>query len=480
MKRTSIALLLLVLSSCTDGFTDINTNPNAPEEVDAQFLLANVLYNAANNNAVDGWENGNLLAQLTTKFDFNDIDRFILRENAELWTNTYFPLRDNQTVLDLAEQAGNDTYKGIALVMRAYLAATVTDLWGDGPYTEALQGKIDNFTPAYDTQEQIYTGTNGILASLREAVDVLEASTDRIAGDVIYAGNTDAWIRFANALRVRYLMRIEKRQDPSSELQQIVGSGRLFQSNADNAVMPYLATAPNQWSLFTARSGDYNNVRMSKTIETVLKQYDDPRLFTLFKPTAVSQNTANPVYTGLQNGLAPTDRANVSLNEISTLGAIFRDVPDGVNAILMTYPELQFTLAEAALKGYIGGDAQAYYEAGVRAAFLYLEADDPALEMPADYLQRPGVAFDTNTALEQIMTQKWLANFLNGYEAWCDFRRTGLPKLTLSQEQITNNGGFPSRFRYPVSEQAVNLENYTIAVNRMGNDNHNVKAWWEE
>ena len=100
---------------------------------------------------------------------------------------------------------------------------------------------------------------------------------------------------------------------------------------------------------------------MSRTIEDVLEQYDDPRLFTLFKPTAVSQGTTLPEYTGLQNGLAPTDRANVSLNEISTLGAIFRDVPDGVNAILMTYPELQFTLAEAAFKGYISGDPKTYY-----------------------------------------------------------------------------------------------------------------------
>lgn len=474
-KIIGTTLLLLVLGACTKQFEEINTNPNVPEKVDAQFLLTNILWNAANNNAIDAWNAGNFLAQLTARFAFNEIDRYDIRTNTELWNKTYQLLNDVKSLEELAE-SGNSTYKGIALVMRAFLTSTLTDLWVDVPYSDALKGLSEgNFTPSYDTQEEIYNGPNGILASLREAVVVLDASRNNlpIAGDIIYNGNVDQWIRFANSLLVRYLLRVSNRLQVGSELQSLVSSGMLMQGNEDNGLVPYLTTAPSQWFVHTIREGDYANVRMSTTIDSILTTYNDPRVSVWFKQTVASQGST-AVYEGIPNGLGPDKRSNYNLAQVSTLGAIFRDQPAGVNAVFMLYSELQFALAEAAEKGLISGNAQTYYEAGIQASFQYYN-----ITMPTGYLSDPNIAWATGNNLSRIITQKWLASMLVGYEGWFNYRRTGFPALTPAVDNVNNNL-IPVRYRYPDTEKAVNPNSYSEAVGRIGGDTYDAKGWWEQ
>lgn len=469
-------LLLACLSfgSCSKEFEKINTNPNAPEQVDAQFLLSNILWNAANNNAVDAWNAGNFLAQLTAKHNFNEIDRYDIRTNTELWNKTYLLLNDVKSLETLAEN-GNQTYKGVALVMRAFLFATLTDLWGDVPYSEAIKGTSDNnFSPKYDTQEEIYTGNEGILQTLRDAVTILDGSRNNlpIKGDLIYNGNVDQWIRFANSLRVRYLLRVSNKINVASEMQTIVSSNLLMQSNMDNSLVPYLATAPSQWFVHTIREGDYSGVRMSSMIDSVLTNLNDPRLQVWFKPTSASVGMGMPVYKSIPNGLGPASIGQYDLADVSTLGAIFRDQPAGVNAVLMLYSELQFALAEAAQRGLIGGSAQMYYENGIQASFDYYNTT-----MPSNYLVQSEVAWDGS--LSKIITQKWLASMLVGYEGWFNYRRTGFPVLKQAVDNV-NNDMVPVRYRYPDTEKAVNPNNYNAAVSRIGGDTYNIKVWWDK
>ncbi|WMX15887.1 SusD/RagB family nutrient-binding outer membrane lipoprotein [Aureispira sp. CCB-E] len=469
-------LLLACLSfgSCSKEFEKINTNPNAPEQVDAQFLLSNILWNAANNNAVDAWNAGNFLAQLTAKHNFNEIDRYDIRTNTELWNKTYLLLNDVKSLETLAEN-GNQTYKGVALVMRAFLFATLTDLWGDVPYSEAIKGTSDNnFSPKYDTQEEIYTGNEGILQTLRDAVTILDGSRNNlpIKGDLIYNGNVDQWIRFANSLRVRYLLRVSNKINVATEMQTIVSSNLLMQSNMDNSLVPYLATAPSQWFVHTIREGDYSGVRMSSMIDSVLTNLNDPRLQVWFKPTSASVGMGMPVYKSIPNGLGPASIGQYDLADVSTLGAIFRDQPAGVNAVLMLYSELQFALAEAAQRGLIGGSAQMYYENGIQASFDYYNTT-----MPSNYLVQSEVAWDGS--LSKIITQKWLASMLVGYEGWFNYRRTGFPVLKQAVDNV-NNDMVPVRYRYPDTEKAVNPNNYNAAVSRIGGDTYNIKVWWDK
>jgi hypothetical protein len=462
------------MASCDQNFDRINTDPTAPTEVDPQFLLTNILWNVANNNTVDGWNAGNFLGQLTARYDFNEIDRWDIRTNTELWNKSYLLLNDIKSLEELS--GGNQSYKGIALIMRAYLGATLTDLWGDVPYFDAIKGLDEgNFTPKYDSQEDIYTAENGILDNLETAADLLTQNLNGlpISGDIMYGGNIDQWIRLANSLRFRYLMRISSQVDVSQEMQSLVAEGMMFRNNGDNATIPYLSTAPNQWFVYTIRLGDYSDVGMSLTIEEKLKEFDDPRLQHFFKPTPGSVDFSTQVYAGIPNGLGPESRSNWDKANYSNGGDVFRDAPDAVNAMIMTEAELQFLLAEAVNKGLINGSEKAYYQAGILSAFAYYD-----LEIPSDYLQRPGVSYSPTSGLELIMTQKWLANFNNGYEGWLDHRRTGYPILKTAVDN-TNNDLLPVRYRYPNSEQALNKANYDAAVSRMGGDTHDAKGWWE-
>ncbi|WNJ20551.1 SusD/RagB family nutrient-binding outer membrane lipoprotein [Pontibacter sp. G13] len=472
---------VVLLAACTQNFEEINTNPNAPESVDAQFLLPHVIKTLADDMASNGWESGNLLAQLTTKHDFNDVDRYDLKTNTELWNASYFRLRDLETIISQSEaEGGNPAYKGVALVLRAYIAANLTDLWGSIPYSEALKGAEGSFQPTYDTQEEVYTGANGILASLEEANTLLGQGGLPIGGDILFNGDLSMWQKLANSLRVRYLLRVSAvYPQAAAELQSIVDNDPLMEGNDDNAALPYLASAPNQWYVFNTRQGDYENVRMSTTIDTVLQMTlansagdADPRLYDLFKPTAATKDQPVKLYIGLPNGLSASSKSSYVLNEISTLGARFRDIPNGVEAQFMMYAELQFALAEAAQKGMISGEASMYYANGVAAAFEYL-----GVEMPADYMSREGVAF-AGQELEVIMLQKWLASFGNGYEGWYEYRRTGMPALRPSVDNL-NGDLIPVRYIYPTDEQAVNLDNYTSAVSELGADDYNTKSWWD-
>ncbi len=474
MKSNLIILVFafLFFSSCKKNLSEVNLNPNAPEKADPQFLLGNVLYQSAKNNAEQGWKNGNLLAQHTSNIEFFPIDRYDVGTNTELWNATYRMLNDLYAI-ENAENT-NQAYKGVALILRSTLGSLLTDLWGDVPYSQAIKGASNgNFAPVYDKQEDIYTGQNGILANLDKAITLLGSTTDVINGDILYKGDLTKWIRLANALKVRYLLRISKRQNVTVQLQAILTQNNLLRNNADNAVIPFLSSAPNQWFLINEREGRYADVRMSKTSENILNPLDDVRTAVFFKPSVLSVSSGTPRYKGLPNGLSKASQNAYNFNDISAIGRLFRDEPIGVNAPVMTYAELQFLLAEAAQKKLIPGSAAMYYEEGIKASHSYF-----GVVVGVNYLLSPGVALNGNDDLKKIMTQKWISNFLNGYEAWIDVRRTGFPQLPIPQDNLNANK-FPVRFRYPATEQAANKANYEAAVKRLGADSYDSKGWWE-
>ena len=463
---------LAVLASCKKDLAEVNRNPNAPENADPQFLLANVLYNAAKNNAEEAWKNGNLLAQHTSNIEFFPVDRYDVGSNTELWNATYRLLNDVAAIE--TSPAANNGYKGVALIMKAQLAALLTDLWNDVPYSEATKGSTaGTFSPVYDKQQDIYTAPGGILDNLTKASVLLSGTTDVISGDILYKGDLSKWVRLANSLKLRYLIRISKKVAVSAEIQKLLTEGKLFRNNADNAVIPFLTSAPNQWFLINEREGRYADVRMSKTSETIFTGLNDARTAVFFKPTAASVVAGMPAYKGLPNGLSRQSQNAFNFSDISLIGKLFRDDPQGVDAPLMTYAELQFLLAEAANKGFIPGSATPYYEAGIKASHDYYKA-----AVPAGYLSKPDVALNGNDDLKKIITQKWISNFMNGYEAWLDVRRTGFPQLTIPKDNL-NGDKFPVRFRYPSIEQAANKKNYDDAVARIGGDTYNSKGWWE-
>jgi len=479
MKNIALILIIfgLFVVSCTKDFDSINDNPNKPQEVSPEFLLTNVIAAESNEHTYNqGLRLNNYLAQFNADVEFERIDRYELGSNSGYWNLIYGLLADLESMETLPGY--NDAYDGVAEILRSYLFSQLTDIWGDIPYSEAIGSRDFNFTPIYDTQESIYTDLeSGILVRLEAAVSQLQNTTESIRGDIMFGNDLTKWIRFANSLRVRYYLRISKRIMDFSELQQLADGSMLMQSNADNAVVPYLSSTPHQFPLFSASMGIYQGLKMSETVEQALKVWDDPRISVFFNPTQESLLAGIPEFKGMPNGLSTQtiSEMGIVLNDVSNMADRFRAVPNGVDAQLMLYSEVQFALAEAVERGYITGNAKTYYENGIEAHFEYYNA-----EIPSDYFSREVIALNggMNENLEKILTQKWLSLFMVGHEAWFNIRRTGIPVLTPGPDNF-NNDRYPSRYLYPESEQAANRENYEQAASRMGGDNINIKSWWE-
>ena len=474
-KKIAAFLLVLSLTACTEDFSDLNTNPNAPTDVQPEFLLRQVLWDYAEQMSFEGFVAGNLLGQYFTAVDFNLFDRHALNEpqfGGNPWDVLYPNLRDAQLILDMSRSNPNlAVYEGPALVLKAYIAGVITDLFGDVPYREAVAGKSGTVTPAYDPQEEIYLGAGGILDNLEKAVEVMEnyAGAIPLRGDILYAGDLRGWIRFANSLRIKQLMRISGREAVGAELRAIYESGEYIQTNAQNAAFDFSDTPPNSFRMATARTGDFNIYVMSLTAEEILAEPADPRRAVLFRPAG---NTGE--YKGLINGI-DASQTSIVVEDFARPGTLFRERTGDLDANYLTAWETNFFLAEAAERGLIDADVRELYRTAVAQAFDYWQT-----ELPADYLERPGVRLgvDGSGNLPQIHTQKWIALLGQGYEGWIEYRRTGFPELKPVAASL-NNGVYPVRFPYPTDEQALNLLNYQSAADATDGNSPNARVWWD-
>lgn len=467
-------VLLFGLTACTNDFEEINTNPNDPVTVQPSLLLRQVIYDFGEQMSYEGFVAGDLLSQHRTALDFNLFDRHALKSpqlGGNPWPIFYTNLRDNEIILNQSRESETfAVYEGPALILKAYMAAGLTDLFGDVPYSQAFNGINGTVTPIYDAQEDIYLAEGGILDNLDAGIAAITAYEDVITleGDILFNGDLQGWVRFANSLKIKHLLRIEDRVDVSAQLQAIVNEGNYITSNDQNAIFNFSNTEPNSFRLAQLRIGDFNNFVLSETMEAILTNLNDTRLSTFFR-TASSSGAFN----GLINGIDATSTAAV-LGDLSLAGTAFREDTSVLDANFMTAWETSLALAEATQKGLISGDAQALYENGVTLAFEYWQT-----ELPADYLTGSAAYNNaTSTPLEQIITQKWIANIINGYEGWVEYRRTGFPAFMNVQASL-NEGLIPVRMPYPSEEEALNADNYQTAFEATNGNSQNVKVWWD-
>ncbi|WP_155907437.1 SusD/RagB family nutrient-binding outer membrane lipoprotein [Lunatimonas lonarensis] len=510
LKYSSLlaAVTLFVMTGCDKDFEEVNRNPNSPEVVSPALLLPHIIRVASNEIVGKSWGLGNVVVQYSAKIQFTNEDRYNWGPQGNPYSVFYNAMRDVNNVVNLGEAAGQNNYVGAALVMKSMMYAFMTDAYGDLPFTEATRAKEEINYPKFDRQEVIY---QGILADLARANQLLGSSSETMEGDILFGGNVLKWKKLANSLRLRALMRLSKRIDPSSAMQSIVAdpSGSpIITGNEDNAALQHLADVPNQHYLFTTRSGSFDEYRLSTTLERVLKDYNDPRLHVYAQPTTDSRAglVGRPQdYAGVPNGLADEDAYGYSptgdptkggSNFISNIGLLFSCLqcspfasPTGFQTMLMSYSEVQFILAEARERGFITtGNAETYYLNGIRASFDYYEARlraanlnpiaDVTQPAPDYYLQAP-IAYtgSQQEKLVKIGMQKWLALFFTGMEGWYDWRRTGIPTVTPGPAAFFDS--VPRRFMYPTGVQALNRDNYQEAVARQGADVITTRVWWD-
>ncbi|MDB2462944.1 SusD/RagB family nutrient-binding outer membrane lipoprotein [Algibacter sp.] len=472
-----ITFLALTTFSCTKDFETINTNPNAPVSVQPSLLLRQVIYNFGEEMSYEGFVAGDLLSQHRTALDFNLFDRHALKSpqlGGNPWPIFYTNLRDNEIILNQSQTTDAfKVYEGPALILKAYITANLTDLYGDVPYFEAFNGVSGTVTPAYDAQETIYLNDDGILDNLNKGILAIENYTDAIAleGDILFNGDLQAWVRFANALKVKSLIRVSDKSDVSADLQTLFDADNYIKTNAQNAVFDFTNSDPNSFRLAQLRVGDFNNFVLSETMEDILVDLEDPRISAFFRP--FSNSTTND-FNGLLNGIDATSTA-ITLADYSLASTLFREDTSTLDANFITAWEVHFAFSEAAAKNLINADAQELYETGVSLAFEYWNTN-----LPANYLSG-NAAFNhpNKSPLEQIITQKWIANIINGYEGWTEYRRTGFPELKPIAASL-NNDLIPVRMPYPEEEATLNTENYEVAATATDNNSINVPVWWNK
>lgn len=465
MKNLKVWLLILVVAfanACTKDFEEINTNPNQAEEVP----LTNVLLSATTqgvrrvHGASMNMTYAGLWAQHYAKIQYIDEDWYAYRSDALTahWDGLYAgPLADLQDILNRAPASSN--MRAAALTLKSYYFGVATDMWGEVPYTEALDPDR-TVNPAYDSQEDIYAG---IIADLEQA-SAMWGQTDVLGvGDVIYGGDVTLWKKFTNSLLARYLNRA-KHKNPAyaARLATLLSNpGDLIASNAENALMTYPdATPAGSNPLYNNKYNDGRNDHVvSETLVNLLA--GDPRL-----PVYAEVNNAG-LYVGQPNGTVEPN----PFSAVSQIGSKFRD-DYAAPSYLFTYAEVLFIRAEAEnfKPAYFAGIEASCEQNGVTADQAFLDAAE--------------AAYNDNAA-RAIATQKWIALFGDGCEAFTEFRRTGFPSEVVEVPLSQYPGrGVPKRFAYPTSETGNNKLNLEAALTRQGlalpdEELYGNDMWWK-
>ena len=476
MKLIAIMLMIGALVSCTKDFEEMNNDPNRLEDVAPGTLLAPAQYYGMWAITYRAHRIHNELMQYTVEIGtLNDFARYIFRENEPdyLWTNLYRRANDMQKMYQLAAHINDVNNMGAALVMKAWLVSNLTDMFGDIPYTEALKGDEELYYPKFDSQQSIY---ESLLADLRKANDLFKENVSFEGTDLIYNNDPVKWKKFANALRLRLLLRLSNKPEmnTSSEIAEIFNNPTkypLFESNDDEAMMKYTGISPFINTFSTWRAAEFsNNRRMGKPLMDLMNTTVDGRRFRY-----ATKNKAG-AYSGIPSGYTQQQAYEFSLNNgdgASTYATTLQleDYPYPI----LTYAEVMFNLSEAALKGWITASAETYYNKGIEASWRQWNCtwDGTA---GTTYLARSTVKF--NNTMERLMNQKYIALFFSGFEAWYEYRRTGYPNLPIGPA-VGNDGILPRRLEYPLIVKATNKENYREAAARIGGDNLKTRVWWD-
>ncbi len=476
MKKSlflSFALSLGLLTACDNKFDEANLNPNDPTSVPAERLMPHGIYTAVNGViGTLGLDVGNDWAQHTARIQYTEIDQFSFTSDTQdtPWRNLYNEsLADFQKIIELGKAGGNENYQAIGLIMRAYTFSILTDVYGDIPYSEALKGTTAGIVaPKFDMQKDVYTG---LVADLKTASDLISSKSVSSEGDILFGANMTKWKKFANSLSLRLLNRMVGKSglsiDPKSEMTRILSDPTKYPvmtSNADIAQLVYLARPNNNPINENRRTRDDH--RVSATMMDKLVSLSDPRL-----AIYASKAADTGEYKGVPNGLSNSEASALGLSKTSKIGTYF--VQETTPGVLMSYAELNFIKAEAALNGVTAaGDAAAAYQEGIKASMSYY-----GLTTPASYLTATTLKTGSDARV-QVLEQKWIALFGQGIEAWTEYRRTGIPALVVPTINYNNNA-IPTRLPYPSTEENLNNANYKTALTQMGGANTmQTKLWW--
>lgn len=471
-------LFIFVMMAGCKNLDEINHDPTKPTDTEPAYLLTSaqkssmdILYSTLQNGYI-----GMQFAQYWTGNSRVNDAQYAIDENnnTALWNAIYNSLHSLDRIITINNQRGNNpaakNQNAIAGIMKVWLFQVLTDAYVNVPYSQSLK-EGNNITPSYDSQESIYTSLIDTLQQQITALDPAQPTFD--GGDVIYNGDVTKWKTLAHSLLIRLAIRIA---DVAPEKARTVIEANYQSAMTDNkgdARFNYLAIAPNKFPM-SDRDRPIIDFFVSTTLVNYMESVNDPRLPIYARPAA------NGPIRGLEYGRSANDPGRLSPDNYSYPG--FRVYSDTMPGILMTYPEVAFNLAEAAARGWnVGEGAPALYEKGIRASMAFWGITTGVDE----YIT--GVPYDAGDWKNVIGTQKWLALYPQGFQAWferlrLDFKKPNGDSLFIkpySGSLDQNVQYVPSRLTYPLAEQTQNAAAYQKAAADIKGDTKASKSWWD-
>jgi hypothetical protein len=501
-------IIALIGFSCTKDLEEINVNHVNPTSLDPALLLNNAIINTSFPTRTVIYEtsivqqmvtpNGGVLAGGNFNQDSRDVT------NAPTWAGYYQNVikYTHDAIAKTKDVPARSNLYNMARIWQSYAFMILTDTYGAIPYTEGGGGLTDQiFLPKYDQQQDIYPK---LISEITDATAALNASGTVETSDVLYAGNIAKWKKFGYSLLLRAGMRLSKvDQAKAQSTVQAAVAGGVITDNADNAYMRHDANYLNPVGNML-NSTEAANWYLAKPFVDTLKNNNDPRLSAI--AIRYKGATSGPGQTVGIGTTAPADQIGMPMGyDNGTI--IAKATADGLASFydysqvdrrrmakntapiyFLTASQTNLLLAEARQRGWIStGSAAQYFSDGIKAHMDQLATYDAGSAIAAG-ARDAYIAAHPLTAgreLEQINTQYWISSFLNGPEAFANFRRSGYPSLPPNPYgQPSNpdvpNGTFIRRIGYPTSELSVNTVNVNAAIATMGPDKLSTRLWWDK
>lgn len=490
-------------SGCGKKFDDINTNPDKPSTASSGWLATNILTAVTSKDisTTKGFGQPFILgkyiawSEMATDYQYNKFSRanfdrlLVLRDVAPMINNASTPELKN-------------SYDGFGHFVRAWQFFQVTMQLGDVPYSQAIQGGSGVIKAKYDTQKEVFTG---ILNELDQADALLSKGVD-FSGDFIFQGSVDKWRRVVNTFELQVLMSLSKKTTDADlnvvqKFNEVI-QRPLMRDFSDNLAVTYTASAGYcyPWSSTPAQINSFVIYpMMATTLVDLLKPAQDRRLFYFAEPATAKiaggkKASEYEAYTGVE----PADDFSTTINALNSgnycnVNKRYVEMYNAEPVGLLNYWDLQFILAEAAVRGWISGTAaQTYYANGIKSSMSFLAKYAPAtyahgMTMDDAYITGyPATVALTGSPenqIKQIISQKYIAGFFQNadFNAWYENRRTGYPVFTLNSNTNLNvpSTSFPLRWMYPQKELDYNAENVNAAIESQfkGDDDFDQVMW---
>ncbi|TJZ62007.1 SusD/RagB family nutrient-binding outer membrane lipoprotein [Sphingobacterium olei] len=474
IKYSFYSVLLTVgLQSCSGYFDDLADNPNQVVQPTLPSLLSTSTYKIG----INSYSAASAIVpfvQYTASPAANGAgDTYQTQNFTSLWDALYFAMADANEMKKVAVTLGASEYLGVANLMIAYNLAIVNDYWGSAPFSQAFD--INNFYPQYDSEEAVYESTLGLID---EAIAELSKTGATMplaaANDLVYNGPSlnattrrELWLKFAYAIKARLVNKLSKQSnyDPTAVLDAVDNS---FTSNDEDAGMGIFNTR-NNWAGVSLSN---INQSLGGWLSEQLIEHLDGTTYGIFDPRLpkITDLTVDGIYIGTVNGAGNRGTQGNTRHDENYISRNSPWTSDEAPLWIVTYAELKFIEAEAALAAGNRPRAYAAYLTGIGANMDKLEV---AAADKATYLASPLVAVgESGLTLELIFKEKYIATYLNA-EAWNDARRHDYQYKDFTMPENAALETFIRRLDYPQGEANKNGQNVPTEVPR------STRLWWD-